>query len=69
MARSRNKIESWVIEQRSQLRGVSTMQICLQAKEFAKEMKIGDLGGGSFWCVRFMKRKILSIRTRTTMSQ
>ena len=40
MARSKNKIEGCVIEQKSQLRGVSTMQIRLQAKKFAKEMKI-----------------------------
>ena len=45
------------------------MQIRLQAKEFAKEMKIDAFDVGQSWCVRFMKRKHLSIRARITMSQ
>ena len=45
------------------------MEICLQAKEFTKEMKIDDFDGGQSWCARFMKRKHLSIKARTTMSQ
>jgi len=45
------------------------MQTRLQAKEFVKEMKINDFDRGQSWIVRFMKRKHLSIRARTTMSQ
>ena len=34
---------------------LSTMQIRLHAKEFAKEIKIEDFDGGQSCCVRFMK--------------
>ena len=62
-------LEQWVEEQREDGRGVSTIQIRLKAKEMAKNMKIENFVGGASWCYRFMKRKNLSIRARTTLCQ
>uniref|UniRef100_A0A674MTW5 HTH CENPB-type domain-containing protein n=1 Tax=Takifugu rubripes TaxID=31033 RepID=A0A674MTW5_TAKRU len=61
--------EDWVSTQRADGRGVSTVQIRLKAKTIATEKKIQDFKGGPSWCLRFMKRKGLSIRTRTTLCQ
>uniref|UniRef100_A0A674N516 HTH CENPB-type domain-containing protein n=1 Tax=Takifugu rubripes TaxID=31033 RepID=A0A674N516_TAKRU len=64
-----NILEDWVSTQRADGRGVSTVQIRLKAKTIATEKKIQDFKGGPSWCLRFMKRKGLSIRTRTTLCQ
>lgn len=64
-----DKIEQWVIEQRTAGRSVSTVSIRLKATAVARDMQINDFRGGHSWCFRFMKRHNLSIRTRTTVSQ
>ena len=64
-----NILEDWVNTQRADGRGVSTVQIRLKAKTIATEKKIEDFTGGPSWCLRFMRRKGLSIRARTTVCQ
>ncbi len=64
-----DRVEAWVNEQRAAGRGISTVLIRLKAKTFAEDMKIGEFQGGPSWCFRFMKRKDLSIRQRTTVCQ
>lgn len=64
-----NCLEDWVNTQRAGCRGVSTVQIRLKAKEIATDMKIQDFRGGPSWCFRFMKRKGLVVRARTTLCQ
>lgn len=62
-------LEDWVNTQRADGRGISTVQIRLKAKTIAREMGIGEFAGGPSWCLRFMRRKGLSIRARTTICQ
>ncbi|KAJ4945416.1 hypothetical protein JOQ06_023101 [Pogonophryne albipinna] len=62
-------LEDWVNTQRADGRGVSTVQIRLKAKTVATEMKSENFRGGPSWCFRFMRRKGLSIRARTTGCQ
>ncbi|XP_059809494.1 activating transcription factor 7-interacting protein 1-like isoform X6 [Hypanus sabinus] len=64
-----NFLENWVNTQRAGGRDVSTEQIRLKAKAIATKMKIEDFRGGPSWCFRFMRRKGLSIRVRTTLCQ
>ncbi|KAM9306618.1 uncharacterized protein KZ484_000034 [Pholidichthys leucotaenia] len=64
-----DKIEQWVTEQRAAGRSVSQVSIRLKAAAVARDMKINDFQGGPSWCFRFMKRRNLSVRTRTTASQ
>lgn len=64
-----NTLEDWVNTQRADGRGISTVQIRLKAKTIAREMLIGEFTGGPSWCLRFMRRKGLSIRARTTLCQ
>jgi hypothetical protein len=64
-----NELEDWVNTQRADGRGVSTVQIRLKAKVMAKSKNIENFGGGPSWCMRFMRRKGLSVRARTTMCQ
>lgn len=64
-----DKIEQWVIEQRTAGRSVSTVSIRLKATTIARDMEINNFQGGPSWCFRFMKRRNLSIRARTTVSQ
>ena len=64
-----DRIEQWVIEQRTVSRSVITVSIRLKAKALARELDINDFQGTPSWCFRFMKRHNLSIRTRTTVSQ
>lgn len=64
-----NVLEDWVNVQRAGGRGVSTVQIRLKAKTIAREMNIEDFKAGPSWCFRFMRRKNLSIRARTTLCQ
>ncbi|XP_039542042.1 uncharacterized protein LOC120489360 isoform X3 [Pimephales promelas] len=64
-----NELEDWVNTQRADGRGVSTVQIRLKAKRIATAMKLEDFRGGPSWCLRFMRRKGLSIRVRTSLCQ
>lgn len=63
-----DRMEAFVLEQRSACRALNTVQLRLKAKAMAEEMKI-DFQGTVSWCFRFMKRKNLAIRQRTTLSQ
>ncbi|KAK7890944.1 hypothetical protein WMY93_022907 [Mugilogobius chulae] len=63
------RVHKWVLEQRAAGRGLSTVQLRLHARVLAKEMDIDEFVGRPSWCYRFMQRKSLSIRARTTMSQ
>ena len=49
--------------------GLSTVQLRLKAKTMAHKMQIYDFIGGPSWCSRFVCRKQLSMRARTTMCQ
>ncbi|KAJ0063420.1 hypothetical protein NL108_002759 [Boleophthalmus pectinirostris] len=64
-----NVLEDWVNTQRAGGQGVSTVQIRLKAKTIAREMNFEDFKAGPSWCFRFMRRKNLSIRARTTLCQ
>uniref|UniRef100_A0AAQ4PK96 HTH CENPB-type domain-containing protein n=2 Tax=Gasterosteus aculeatus TaxID=69293 RepID=A0AAQ4PK96_GASAC len=64
-----DKVEQWVAEQRAASRSVSTVTIRMKAIALAREHNISEFRGGPSWCFRFMKRRHLSIRTRTTVSQ
>ncbi|KAK6320151.1 hypothetical protein J4Q44_G00092580 [Coregonus suidteri] len=64
-----DKLEQWVVEQRAASRSVSTVTIRMKATALARDMTIDEFRGGPSWCFRFMKRRNLSIRTRTTVSQ
>ncbi|TWW67883.1 hypothetical protein D4764_02G0009240 [Takifugu flavidus] len=43
--------------------------ICQKAKAITDEMDIEHFQGGLSWCFRFMRRRPLSIRARTTVAQ
>ncbi|XP_027891620.1 uncharacterized protein LOC114155757 isoform X2 [Xiphophorus couchianus] len=62
-------LEDWVKTQRAGGRGVSTVQIRLNAKSIARQMNIDNFNGGPSWCFRFMRRKNLFTRARTTLCQ
>lgn len=64
-----DQLEQWVVEQRAASRSVSTVTIRMKAKALAQELNINEFRGGPSWCFRFMKRRHLSIRTQTTVSQ
>jgi transposase-like protein len=64
-----NELESFVLEQRAACRALNTVQLRMKAVEIAKSLEITNFKGGPSWCYRFMKRKNLSIRQRTTLSQ
>ncbi|KAF4092990.1 hypothetical protein AMELA_G00027190 [Ameiurus melas] len=64
-----DKLEQWVVEQRAAGISVSTITIRINATALASELGINDFKGGPSWCFRFMRRRNLSIRTRTTVSQ
>ncbi|GFX13739.1 pogo transposable element with KRAB [Trichonephila clavipes] len=57
----------WVCDQRNARRSISTVKIRLQAKSMAEEMQITHFKGGINWVYRFMGRKNLRVRSRTTM--
>lgn len=42
---------------------------CADCKTIATAMKCEDFRGGPSWCLRFMRRKGLSIRVRTSLCQ
>lgn len=62
-------LENWIKEQRDKGLPVSTVRIRLQAKLIAQQLGLENFKGGSNWCYRFMKRKKLSVRVRTTIGQ
>lgn len=64
-----NQLENFVMEQRSSCRAVSTVQLRLKALEMSKTMKIQNFKANPSWCYRFMKRKGLAMRQRTTLAQ
>ncbi|GFX56413.1 pogo transposable element with KRAB [Trichonephila clavipes] len=57
----------WILDQRNAGRSISTVKIRLRAKSMAEEMQIKDFKGGINWVYRFMRRKNLRVRSRTTM--
>ncbi|KAL6491395.1 hypothetical protein MHYP_G00017400 [Metynnis hypsauchen] len=64
-----DQLEQWISEQRTAGRSVSTVTIRLKATTIAQEIKLENFQGGPSWCFRFMKRRHLSIRARTTVAQ
>lgn len=50
-------------------RSIPTVSIRVKATALARDMNINDCQGGPSWCFHFMKRRNLSILTRTTVSQ
>lgn len=67
--RVEDAVFEWIAEQRSKLVPVSKNMIRMKAIEVAKELDETDFRGGLSWCDRFMKRKALSLRRRTRISQ
>lgn len=63
------KLEEWVNNEREKGLAISTVRIRLRAKLIAENMGITDFKAGPSWCYRFMKRRKLSIRTRTSIGQ
>ncbi|KFM61528.1 Pogo transposable element with KRAB, partial [Stegodyphus mimosarum] len=59
----------WVLDQRNAGRSISTVKIRLRAKSMAEDMQITDFKGGINWVYRFMRRKNLRVRSRTTLCQ
>lgn len=64
-----DRMEVFVVEQRSVCRVLNIVQLRLKAKVMVEEMKIEDFQGTVFWCFRFMKRKNLVIRQRIIFFQ
>ena len=64
-----DQLEQWVVEQRAASRSVSTVTVRMKATALAQDMNINNFRSGPSWCFRFMRRRNLSIRTRTTVSQ
>ena len=62
-------LKAWILAQRSNGRGVSTLKIRLQASAMAKEMGFEEFGANPSWCFRFMKRHRLSVRCTTACGQ
>ncbi|KAL1437292.1 hypothetical protein MTO96_001358 [Rhipicephalus appendiculatus] len=62
-------LRSWVLAQRAEGRGLSTVQVRLKAHTLAKEMGAVGFVGGPSWCSRFMRRNKLAIRACTTVCQ
>ena len=63
------QIIEWITDCRSQGIALNTIQICLKAKLYAKDMNIVDFKASTNWCYRFMARHDLSIRRKTHISQ
>ena len=62
-------LKAWIVAQRDNGRGVSTLKIRLQALAMAKEMNLVEFGANPSWCHRFMRRHNLSVRSTTTVGQ
>ena len=63
------QVYDWVSERRLQGIAVSTVEIHLQGRLIAKKLGLQDFKGSADWCYGFMRRKELSIRRRTHISQ
>lgn len=64
-----NELHSWILNQREMGLSVSTVKIRCKARILARELNVEKFEGGATWCYRFMKRKKLSVRARTTVGQ
>lgn len=64
-----DKLGQWVNEHTAAGGRVSTNSIRLMAVAIARDMQIKDFRGGPSWCFRFMKRRNLSIRTKSAVPQ
>ena len=62
-------LKDWVVSQRENSRAVTTVMICLKAKELAKQMNVTKFVGGPSWCSKFMWQNRLSVCSRTTIGQ
>jgi transposase-like protein len=62
-------LHHWILEQRENGAPISTINIRKKAKLLAVESGIENFIAGPTWCHRFMRRKNLSIRNRTTVGQ
>lgn len=62
-------LSEWVAEQRRNLIPVSKHMIRVKAVEVARNLGEANFSGCISWCNRFMKRKGLSLRKRTRISQ
>ena len=63
------RILEWVSDRHRQGIAVSTVEIRLQAKLIVKKLHVKDFKGSAYWCYAFMRRKNLSVRCRTHISQ
>ena len=63
------QVYDWVSERRLQGIAVSTVEIRLQGRLIAKKLGLQDFKGSADWCYGFMRRKELSIRSQTHISQ
>ncbi|KAF4794058.1 hypothetical protein TURU_105353 [Turdus rufiventris] len=62
-----DRLDRWISKQRAAGRTFST--VAVRTKAMANEMGINDFKAGPSWCFHFMKRRPLSICTRTMVSQ
>ncbi|KAL1470946.1 hypothetical protein MTO96_040171 [Rhipicephalus appendiculatus] len=62
-------LRTWVLQQRAEGRGLSTVQLRLKAKDLAAETNAVGFNGGPSWCFRFMRRNQLVMRAHTTVCQ
>ncbi|CAI9739892.1 transposable element with KRAB [Octopus vulgaris] len=62
-------IKTWMLDERNSGRSVSTKMIIHEAMRVAEQRGIQNFAGTEGWCYRFMKRKGLSIRTKTSIAQ
>ena len=62
-------LKEWIVSQRENSRAVTTVMICLKAKELAKQTNVADFVGGPSWSSGFMCRNRLSVRSRATVGQ
>ena len=64
-----NIIYSWILEQREEEMPVSTADIIDRAVYLQPDFKHGDEKKRIYWVYEFLKRRHLSVRTRTRVSQ
>ena len=67
--RVEHAVVEWFQEQRRKLIPVSKTMIRMKAIAVAKELEEADFVGSVSWCDRFMRRRGLSLRKRTRISQ
>ncbi|KAF4795577.1 hypothetical protein TURU_091838 [Turdus rufiventris] len=69
MAAIEDQLERWISKQRAAGRSFSTVAVRIKAKAIANDMGMQDFKAGPSWYFCFMKRRQLSICTRTMVSQ